>query len=179
MNPEDRDSLLDALFAQARDMPPSQQEEFLAEACDDGQLRREVLALLAAYRDAPKSEIANPIVPKNEIIRGYDAARMSDTEPAGLAIGTKLGKYKLLQKLGEGGMGFVYMADQTEPVARRVALKIIRPGMDSREILARFEAERQALAMMDHPNIAKVLDAGATENGHPYFVMELVKGVST
>ena len=82
-----------------------------------------------------------------------------------------------LQQIGEGGMGVVYMAEQTEPVERRVALKIIKPGMDSRQVIARFEAERQALAMMDHPNIAKVLDAGTTETGRPYFVMELVKGV--
>jgi serine/threonine protein kinase len=92
-------------------------------------------------------------------------------------IGTQIGPYKLLQVIGEGGMGVVYMAEQTKPVRRRVALKIIKPGMDSRQVIARFEAERQALAMMDHPNIAKVLDAGTTADGHPYFVMELVKGV--
>ena len=88
-----------------------------------------------------------------------------------------IGPYKLLQKLGEGGMGVVYMAEQKTPLVRRVALKIIKPGMDSRQVIARFEAERQALAMMDHPNIAKVLDAGQTESGHPYFVMELVNGI--
>ncbi|HXV14148.1 MAG TPA: serine/threonine-protein kinase, partial [Candidatus Krumholzibacteria bacterium] len=91
--------------------------------------------------------------------------------------GTIIGPYKLLEQIGEGGMGVVYMAEQTEPVARRVALKIIKPGLDTRQVIARFEAERQALAMMDHPNIAKVLDAGATDSGRPYFVMELVKGV--
>src|SRR3989440_7755006 len=88
-----------------------------------------------------------------------------------------IGPYKLLQQIGEGGMGVVYMAEQQEPVRRKVALKIIKPGMDSRQVIARFEAERQALAMMDHQNIAKVLDAGATETGRPYFVMELVHGV--
>ena len=93
--------------------------------------------------------------------------------------GSQIGPYKLLQEIGEGGFGVVYMAEQTEPVERRVALKIIKPGMDTRQVIARFEAERQALAMMDHPNIAKVLDAGATGSGRPYFVMELVKGVST
>jgi serine/threonine protein kinase len=92
--------------------------------------------------------------------------------------GARIGPYKLLQQIGEGGMGTVYMAEQVEPVARRVALKIIKPGMDSRQVIARFEAERQALALMDHPNIAKMLDAGTTEQGRPYFVMELVKGVS-
>ena len=87
-----------------------------------------------------------------------------------------IGPYKLLQAIGEGGFGTVYMAEQEHPVRRRVALKIIKLGMDTRQVIARFEAERQALAMMDHPNIAKVFDAGATETGRPYFVMELVKG---
>ena len=95
----------------------------------------------------------------------------------GEALGTKIGHYKLLQLIGEGGFGSVYMAEQLHPVRRKVALKIIKLGMDTRQVIARFEAERQALAMMDHPNIAKVLDAGATETGRPYFVMELVKGV--
>jgi serine/threonine protein kinase len=90
--------------------------------------------------------------------------------------GTKIGPYKLLQEIGEGGFGVVYMAEQVEPVRRKVALKIIKPGMDTKQVVARFEAERQALALMDHPNIAKVLDAGSTESGRPYFVMELVKG---
>ena len=91
--------------------------------------------------------------------------------------GRQIGPYKLLQVIGEGGMGAVYMAEQTEPVKRRVALKLIKPGMDSSEVIARFDAERQALAMMDHPNVAKVLDAGTSDGGRPYFVMELVKGV--
>jgi serine/threonine protein kinase len=86
-------------------------------------------------------------------------------------------RYKLLQQIGEGGCGVVYMAEQEEPVRRRVALKVIKLGMDTKSVIARFEAERQALAMMDHPNIAKVLDAGATETGRPYFVMELVRGI--
>ena len=91
--------------------------------------------------------------------------------------GTQIGPYKLLEQIGEGGFGVVFLAEQERPVQRRVALKIIKPGMDTRQVIARFEAERQALAMMDHPNIAKVLDAGATETGRPYFVMELVQGV--
>src|SRR5207249_3060064 len=90
--------------------------------------------------------------------------------------GDKIGRYKLLQQIGEGGCGVVYMAEQEEPVRRRVALKVIKLGMDTKSVIARFEAERQALALMDHPNIAKVLDAGATDAGKPYFVMELVKG---
>ncbi|MHC4955768.1 MAG: serine/threonine-protein kinase [Planctomycetota bacterium] len=101
-----------------------------------------------------------------------DAGAAPKAEPGDL-----MGPYKLLQVIGEGGMGTVYMADQTEPVERRVALKILKPGMDTREVVARFEAERQALALMDHPGIAKVLDAGATDSGRPYFAMELVKGV--
>ncbi len=87
-----------------------------------------------------------------------------------------IGRYKLLERIGQGGFGDVYMAEQQEPVRRKVALKVIKLGMDTRQVIARFEAERQALALMDHPNIAKVLDAGATETGRPYFVMELVRG---
>lgn len=94
------------------------------------------------------------------------------TEGAGQAIG----RYKLLERIGEGGFGVVYMAEQHQPIRRKVALKIIKPGMDTRQVISRFEAERQALSLMDHPNIAKVLDAGAAESGRPYFVMELVKG---
>ena len=91
--------------------------------------------------------------------------------------GSVIGRYKLLQEIGEGGMGIVYMAEQTEPVVRKVALKIIKLGMNTREVVARFEAERQALALMDHPNIARVFDGGATDTGRPYFVMELVHGI--
>src|SRR5205807_490936 len=91
--------------------------------------------------------------------------------------GTAIGPYKLLREIGEGGMGAVWLAEQTQPVQRQVALKLVKAGMDSRQVIARFEAERQALALMDHPNIARVLDAGTTEGGRPYFVMELVKGV--
>jgi serine/threonine-protein kinase len=90
--------------------------------------------------------------------------------------GTRIGSYKLLEQIGEGGMGLVYVAEQQQPIKRRVALKVIKPGMDSRQVIARFEAERQALAMMDHANIAKVHDGGTTPEGRPYFVMELVKG---
>src|SRR5271170_6873739 len=92
-------------------------------------------------------------------------------------VGDRIGHYKLLQQIGEGGCGVVYMAEQEEPVRRRVALKVIKPGMDTKSVIARFEAERQALALMDHPNIAKVLDAGSTDKGRPYFVMELVRGI--
>src|SRR4029077_9034524 len=103
--------------------------------------------------------------------------RAAQAFPAGEKPGDRIGHYKLLQQIGEGGCGVVYMAEQEEPVRRRVALKIIKPGMDSNQVIARFEAERQALALMDHQNIAKVLDAGATASGRPYFIMELVSGV--
>src|SRR5580692_11205029 len=92
-------------------------------------------------------------------------------------VGTVIGPYKLMEQIGEGGFGLVFVAEQLAPVRRKVAIKVIKPGMDTRDVIARFEAERQALAMMDHPNIARVLDAGATESGRPYFVMELVRGV--
>src|SRR5438874_4484661 len=97
--------------------------------------------------------------------------------PSSECVGTTVGPYKLLEQIGGGGMGVVYMAEQLHPIRRKVALKIIKPGMDSGQVIARFEAERQALTMMDHPNIAKVLDAGTTDAGRPYFVMELVKGI--
>src|SRR5437867_1565917 len=108
---------------------------------------------------------------------------LSPQDPATIRVqpetqaGDRIDRYKLLQKIGEGGMGVVYMAEQEEPIRRRVALKIIKLGMDTRQVIARFEAERQALALMDHPNIAKALDAGATDAGRPFFVMELVRGV--
>ncbi len=134
-------------------------------ACgDDHGLRVRVEALLHAHRES------HPLL---------DAGPAADTldVPAGAPARPQIGRYKLLQEIGEGGMGVVYMAEQREPVRRRVALKIVKPGMDTRAVVARFEAERQALAMMDHPNIAHVLDGGATESGRPYFVMELVNGI--
>src|SRR5437667_1752751 len=97
--------------------------------------------------------------------------------PTQESLGTLIGRYKLRERIGEGGCGVVYVAEQTEPMRRRVALKVIKLGMDTKQVVARFEAERQALAMMDHPNIAKALDAGTTETGRPFFVMELVRGI--
>ena len=93
-------------------------------------------------------------------------------------VGAVIGPYKLMEQIGEGGFGLVFVAEQQYPVRRKVALKVIKPGMDTRDVIARFEAERQALALMDHPNIARVLDAGATDSGRPYFVMEFVRGIS-
>ena len=111
--------------------------------------------------------------PENsELVRALEFAFEPDE-----AAHAQIGPHRLLEKIGEGGFGVVWMAEQQEPVRRRVALKIIKTGMDTRELIARFEAERQALAMMDHPNIARVFDAGATEAGRPYFVMELVRGM--
>ena len=101
-----------------------------------------------------------------------------DADPGVARVGGKIDRYKLLSVLGEGGCGMVYLAEQRTPVVRRVALKVIKPGMDTKQVIARFEAERQALALLDHPNIAHVFDAGTTNTGRPYFVMEYVKGVS-
>ena len=123
-----------------------------------------------ARKRAAFSKIRRPIRP--------DRAEPSALQPVPAEKpGDRIGRYKLLQQIGEGGCGVVYMAEQEEPVRRRVALKVIKLGMDTKSVIARFEAERQALALMDHPNIAKVLDAGATETGRPYFVMELVRGI--
>src|SRR5437016_6268293 len=129
-----------------------------------------------------RSAIGQPIelgspVPQRETGPSEAEPTIEDTAPAEQGPGTMIGRYKLLEKVGEGGFGTVYVAEQREPVKRRVALKIIKLGMDTKQVIARFEAERQALALMDHPNIAKVLEAGATDTGRPYFVMELVRGI--
>jgi len=145
---------------------PSLQERttYLDEACGgDPALREEVESLIAAHLAA--ETFMDPLT--SPLWRELRSEKEGDT----------IGRYKLLEQIGEGGFGTVYLAEQSEPVKRQVALKVIKPGMDSREIIARFEAERQALALMDHPHIAKVHDAGTTEGGRPYFVMELVKGV--
>jgi WD40 repeat protein/serine/threonine protein kinase len=144
-----------------------QRDAYLDEVCrGDRKLRAEVEVLLKAH-DQAGSFLEEPAV---------GAKVTLDESPLTEGPGTKIGRYKLLQLIGEGGFGVVYMAEQERPIRRRVALKIIKLGMDTKQVIARFEAERQALAMMDHPNIARVFDAGATETGRPYFVMELVKG---
>ncbi len=117
--------------------------------------------------------LAEATVLTDEAVDGSATANAAPRE----VVGSRIGRYKLLQEIGEGGFGIVYLADQLEPVKRRVALKVLKPGMDTRDVVARFEAERQALALMDHPNIARIFDGGATESGRPYFVMELVKGI--
>jgi WD40 repeat protein/serine/threonine protein kinase len=156
-----------SLFAAALEKAtPAERSAYLVAACaGDEKLRRRVEVLLRAY--AEPDEFLDRPLRKGTV----------DYEPIGERPGTMIGPYKLLQQLGEGGMGVVYMAEQEQPLRRRVALKIIKPGMDSAQVIARFEVERQALALMDHQNIARVLDAGTTESHRPYFVMELVHGV--
>jgi hypothetical protein len=150
---------------------------YLEQACGgDAVLRQQIEGLLAAHDRAADFMVAPVPIPgitASVDLSGSSPATDVDLEP----LGATIGRYKLLERIGQGGMGAVYMADQVHPVRRRVALKIIKPGMDSRQVIARFEAERQALAMMDHPSIARVLDAGTTDAGRPYFAMELVKGV--
>jgi serine/threonine protein kinase len=153
----------EALFADALALPPAERGTFLAKACGANvDLLAHLVALVAAH-DGPDTLLRGSAPPR-EILH--------DEKP-----GDAIGRYKLLQRIGEGGCGVVWMAEQEEPVRRRVALKVIKLGMDTKTVVARFEAERQALAMMDHPNIAKVHDAGATDTGRPFFVMELVRGV--
>src|SRR6266566_1896065 len=158
---------LRALFDEVSEIEPgAPRRQFLNQACGtDAALRAQIDELLRAHETA-SGFLADP---KREA--PPDSAAVSFKE------GDRIGRYKLLQKIGEGGCGSVYMAEQTDPVRRRVALKIIKLGMDTRSVVARFEAERQALAMMDHASIARVLDAGATETGRPFFVMELVRGI--
>src|SRR5688572_20026439 len=160
------DQLID-LFNKAKAKPAgAERDRFLAQACgNDSHLRQQVLSLLQAEADDGDSDFLK----RTPLLR---STALVTQKP-----GDRIGRYKLLQQLGEGGCGVVYMAEQEEPVRRRVALKVIKLGMDTRSVIARFEAERQALALMDHPNIAKVLDAGATETGRPFFVMELVRGI--
>ena len=157
----------ETIFEAALKLPAEQRADYLQKTCgDDAALRARIEALLQANEKA--GEFLQPPARNKTIVLSL---------PPEEKPGTKIGRYKLLQQIGEGGCGVVYMAEQEEPVRRRVALKVIKLGMDTKSVIARFEAERQALAMMDHPNIAKVLDAGATENGRPFFVMELVRGI--
>lgn len=165
MSTPDRNKVRE-IFAEALNLPADGVAGFLDRACQgDGALREEVESLLAAIARRP-SFLSAPTGDPSPGVPGT----------AGETPGSLIGAYKLLEEIGHGGFGTVYMAEQSQPVRRRVALKIIKLGMDTRGVVARFEAERQALAMMDHPNIAQVHDAGATESGRPYFVMELVRG---
>jgi tetratricopeptide (TPR) repeat protein/tRNA A-37 threonylcarbamoyl transferase component Bud32 len=181
-----------ALFNAALDLPlAADRPAFLDRECGtDRELRHRVEELLAGY-DRPASALGQPLAAgPSDVTSPFCASDQSageapatatsgseGTAPA-LVIGTLVaGRFKLRQEIAEGGMGTVYLAEQQQPVKRKVALKLIKAGMDSKTVLARFESERQALALMDHPNIAKVLDAGTTEHGRPFFVMELVKGI--
>src|ERR1051326_5014077 len=154
------------IFGQALDVATAEERQrFVNRACgDDTILLARIQALLRAH------EVGEDFLPEQP-----QAA--ATFVPVTEKPGDRIGRFKLLQQIGEGGCGVVYMAEQEEPVRRQVALKVIKLGMETRSVIARFEAERQALALMDHPNIAKVLDAGATETGRPYFVMELVRGI--
>ncbi len=181
-SPQEREA---ALFALAAEKPLSERSAFLQAVCGtDSALRQRLEALLAAH-EQPEDALATATRAVKATIK-LDLADAPDE-----AVGQTLGRYKLLERVGEGGCGVVYVAEQTEPVRRRVALKVIKLGMDTKQVVARFEAERQALALMDHPNIAKVLDAGTIgasdsqlstpssqlPQGRPYFVMELVRGI--
>ena len=164
-NPPDREV---AVFGAARRLPAGERAAYLNEACvGDAVLRQRVEELLQAKDEAGDFLESPAAVPPGGAVPAVPAEKPGD----------RIGRYKLLQQIGEGGCGVVYMAEQEEPVRRRVALKVIKLGMDTKQVIARFEAERQALALMDHPNIAKVLDAGATDTGRPFFVMELVRGI--
>src|SRR5215218_3581009 len=164
-NPRANDLFLKALELRS----PGERQEYLDRACArDAALRAEVEALLDASARAG-SFLESP-APAPSLVATVD-------EPVTEGPGTVIGSYKLLEQVGEGGFGVVFLAEQTQPVRRKVALKVLKPGMGTRPVVARFEAERQALALMDHPNIAKVHDGGSTDTGRPYFVMELVRGV--
>ena len=151
--------ILEHIYSVVTAAPKEQWDRLLDELCADQDIRDEIIKLL-------------------ELGTGSDQLldRSLYPEPAKYVIGDQIGNYHLLEEIGHGGMGVVFRAEQTQPVQRVVALKVIKPGFDTREVITRFDAERQALSMMNHPNIAKVLDAGSTESGHPYFVMELVDG---
>jgi serine/threonine protein kinase len=156
------------IYHAALKVPPTEREAYVKATCGDDLVLLEQVESLLKIRESGNNFLESP-----PFIEKSPLNTLPEEKP-----GTVIGRYKLLEKIGEGGMAVVYMAEQQEPIHRKVALKIIKLGMDTKQVIARFEAERQALALLDHPNIAKVLDAGATENGRPYFVMELVKGVS-
>src|SRR5258707_1466004 len=166
MNTDAHDNREKELFEKALDLATdAERSAFLLGACgEDAALLARIQSLLQAQ------EATIGFLPGKPL--GHKTIVLVTEKP-----GDTIGRYKLREQIGEGGCGVVYVAEQEEPVRRRVALKVIKLGMDTRQVVARFEAERQALALMDHPNIAKVLDAGATDTGRPYFVMELVRGV--
>src|SRR5581483_3956460 len=159
-----------SIFGKALELDPAARPAYLDEACaGDPDLRARIDGLLAAHGQAGEFMRRPAAAVAAEITTGY--------EPIAEQPGAVVGPYKLLEQIGAGGFGVVFLAEQTQPVRRKVALKVLKPGMDTRQVVARFEAERQALALMDHPHIAHVFDGGETASGRPYFVMELVQGV--
>ena len=175
MTPAEAEELL---LANLLDLPEAERAAYLQSECREDPVQRQRLASELARRIRSFSK-TGPAEPPAHARHSGDI--LAQTLAHGLEIhdqpGSFIGRYKLEQKIGEGGCGVVFLAEQQEPVRRRVALKLIKLGLDTREFVARFAAERQALALMDHPNIAHVYDAGATETGRPFFVMELVRGV--
>jgi serine/threonine protein kinase len=174
---------LDLFVAALAIADPAKLTAYLQAECGGNVALLHRIEQLLAGNEQSRNPLDSAVVePKNGQTFSFAADRKESTEDhvdPTAGVGSVLaGKYKLVEKIGEGGMGNVYMAQQTEPVKRAVAVKVIKAGMDSKSVLTRFEAERQALAMMDHPNIAKVLDAGTTDGGRPFFIMELVKGVT-
>jgi serine/threonine protein kinase len=172
------DSSEKSIFFAALEKTADERDAFLAEVCaGDTRLRAEIEELLAAHEQA--DNMLDDVPVDHAIVRKSlgGADDTSDFVPIVEGPGTVIGTYKLMEQIGEGGFGLVFVAEQQRPVRRKVALKVVKPGMDTRNVIARFEAERQALALMDHPNIARVFDAGATDSGRPYFVMELVRGI--
>jgi serine/threonine protein kinase len=161
---QERARIVRKLFDRVVDLPPLERAAVLDRKCGDAQIRREVESLLAAH-DKAGSFLGDPTVPPQ------DLGVIETFSP-----GVRIDKYTIIEKIGEGGYGAVFLAQQESPLRRRVALKVIKAGMDTRQVVARFELERESLAIMNHPGIARALDAGATENGRPYFVMELVEG---
>src|SRR3989442_43437 len=177
----ERNEKIDQVFAAALEIAePAPRLAYLQQACGGGdELCHEGETLLAAHQQAGTFlEEPSPGAPFVVALSGAHEAQSAEAgAPNVEKPGDRIGRFKLLEQIGEGGFGTVWMAEQEEPVRRRVALKVIKLGMDTKQVIARFEAERQALAMMDHQNIARVFDGGATETGRPYFVMELVRGV--
>lgn len=171
MTPE-RYEQIAQIFAQVREVIPEQRSELLRRLCgDDEELRREVESYLAAEAADVPSLLGAPVIHNAALL-----ASAFDVQSDEISSGTSIGSYRIVRKLGEGGFGNVYLAEQLKPIRRHVALKVIKPGMDSAAVIGRFEHERQTLAILDHPNIARVIDAGTTPKGYPYFVMEYVDG---
>jgi serine/threonine protein kinase/tetratricopeptide (TPR) repeat protein len=163
------DRIEDIFWEAAQLAPGEPRAAYLARTCGEDRALRQRIERLLNVQPKVEGFLEQPFPSPGQLPPGE--------EPAAERPGTATGPYKLLEQIGEGGMGLVFLAEQSQPVRRRVALKVVKPGMDTRQVVARFEAERQALALMDHPNIAQVFDAGSTASGRPYFVMELVRGV--